>query len=83
MGKVSLDYITIMCEVILICLSLFRANNLTDLLDHFPRPNQRSNLEERLERTNISTSIPECPVRETIDTKDKMSDDEINIFRFA
>ena len=64
MGKVTLDFITIKCNVILICLSLFRANNLTDLLDHFPRPNQRSNLEETLERTNISSSIPECPVLE-------------------
>ena len=63
MGKVSLDYITIMCEVILICLSLFRANNLTDLLDHFPRA-QRNDLEETLERTTISNSIPECPVLE-------------------
>ena len=69
--------------MILICLSLFRANNLTDLLDHFPAANQRSNLEATLERTNISSSIPESPVRETIHTKDKMSDDEINIFRFA
>ena len=82
MCKGSLNYITIKCEVILICLSLVRANNLTDLLDHFPRA-QRNDLEDTLERTTISNSIPECPVRETIDTKDKMSDDEINIFRFA
>ena len=37
---VSLDFITIKCNVILICLSLFRANNLTDLLDHFLRRNK-------------------------------------------
>ena len=48
MGKVSIDYITIMCEVILICLSLFRANNVTDLLDHFPR---RNKVVERLRKS--------------------------------
>ena len=50
MGKVSLDYITIMCDVILICLSLFRANNMTDLMDHFPR---RNKVVERLRKSIV------------------------------
>ena len=48
MGKVSLDFITIKCNVIFICLSLFRANNMTDLMDHFPR---RNKVVERLRKS--------------------------------
>ena len=50
MGKVGLDFITIKCNVIFIYLSFFRANNLTDLLDHFPR---RNKVVERLRRSIV------------------------------
>ena len=57
--------------LILICLSLFRANNLTDLLDHFPR---RNKVVERLRKSIVKKEISiskkeeelDCPVcRET------------------
>ena len=60
---------------------LIRANNLSEILEHIPGTAEYRRL--RGEVADIRSSIPECPVRETIDTKDKMSDDEINIFRFA
>ena len=57
--------------MILICLSLFRANNVTDLLDHFPR---RNKVVERLRKSIVKKEISiskkeeelDCPVcRET------------------